>query len=154
MKTENINKFKKWLISQGCEILPLTNEYEELRFKGRHVGVLYGSGKTSNQYTNNAILCWRSGLKWDGGPVKVGRNSSSKKQKILLIERDGSNCFYCGKPLGEDITIEHLMALNNGGKNSLGNMVLAHRWCNNEAGTLNIVEKVNFAINKRYESSL
>ena len=51
----NIEKFSKWLTDRGAEILPLTNEYELLRFKGREVGVLYKSGKTSNSYTNHAI---------------------------------------------------------------------------------------------------
>lgn len=31
----NIEKFKNWLTDRGCEILPSTNQYEKLRFKGK-----------------------------------------------------------------------------------------------------------------------
>ena len=151
MNVDNLHKFQNWLVQQGCEILPLTNEYEELRFKGRHVGVLYNSGKTSNQYTKYAIECWKKNLAWDGKPIKYGRHPSYKKEKGFLLDRDGDECFYCGLPLGEDITLEHLQALNNGGKNILSNMVLAYEHCNNEAGALTIIEKVKLAIKKRHE---
>lgn len=145
----NINNFKDWLILQGAEILPKTNEYELLRFKGKEVGVIYTSGKTSNKYTLNAVTCFLRKKKWDGKPVNVGRKPGYTKEKIKLLERDGSDCFYCGKPLEDDITLEHLQALVSGGKNILSNMVLTHEKCNHEAGILTIVEKVKLAINKR-----
>lgn len=149
MNTNNLNKFKDWLLSYGVEILPATNEFEELRFKGKHTGVLYTSGKTSNQYTIDAIHCFMKDKKWDGAPIKYGRNTSYKKEKRSLLERDGSKCFYCAGELEDDMTLEHLLALNNGGRNILGNMVLCHKRCNQEAGTLTIYEKVNLAIKKR-----
>ena len=149
MNVDNLHKFSDWLISQGCEILPPTNEYEDLRFKGRHVGVLYNTGRVANQYTKYAIECWKKRSKWDGGPIKYGRERSYVKQKIMLLERDGNGCFYCGVEMGDDITLEHLLALNNGGKNTLGNMVLCHSKCNREAGTLSVADKVKIAIQKR-----
>jgi hypothetical protein len=145
----NIDSFREWLILQGAEILPKTNEYESLRFKGKEVGVIYTSGKTSNKYTLDAIMCFIKKKKWNGKPVNVGRSTSYRKQKEKLLERDGYVCFYCGNSLGLDITVEHLQPLVSGGKNTISNMVLCHEKCNQEAGILTIVEKVNLAINKR-----
>ena len=145
----NIDNFRDWLILQGAEILPKTNEYESLRFKGKEVGVVYTSGKTSNKYTLTAVTCFLKKKVWNGKPVNVGRKPGYRKEKIKLLERDGSNCFYCGKPLNEDITLEHLLALVSGGKNILSNMVLCHEKCNQEAGILTIVEKVKMAIKLR-----
>ena len=145
----NIDKFKDWLILNGAEILPKTNEYELLRFKGKEVGVVYNSGKTSNGYTHNAIICFSKNKKWDGRPINVGRKPGYFKEKKKLIERDGTNCFYCGLPMEDDITLEHLIPLVSGGKNTLSNMVLCHEKCNQEAGVLTIVQKVEIAILKR-----
>jgi len=145
----NIDNFRSWLILQGAEILPRTNEYEELRFKGKEVGVVYKSGKTSNGYTLNAIKCFLKKQKWNGRPVNIGRKLGYRKEKMKLLERDGSDCFYCGLPLEDDITVEHIIPLISGGKNILSNMVLCHEKCNQEAGILTIVDKVKLAINKR-----
>ena len=132
MKKIDLDKFKKWLVLNGAEILPLTNEYEILRFQAKEIGVLYKSGKTNSEYTKNAIWCWRHNEQWDGKPIKTGRYQSYKKEKKLLLQRDGDNCFYCGEPMYDDISLEHLIPLSAGGKNTLGNMVLAHKQCNND----------------------
>lgn len=147
--TTDINKFSKWLTKMGAEILPNTNEYEALRFKGREVGVLYKSGKVSNNYTSEAIRCFHLNTKWNGRPVNVGRKPGYKKEKAQLLKRDGSNCFLCGKPLGDDITLEHLIALSCGGKNNLSNMVLMHEACNQEVDNIPISKKVEIAIQRR-----
>jgi len=151
MKTskENIKKFKNWLLNNGAEILPTTNNYEAVRFKAKEVGVLYVSGKVNNEYCRKAISAYKSNKKWDGRPIKTGRKQTYKKQKIAIQKRDGSNCFYCNKPLEEDITLEHLISLTSGGKNTLGNMVLAHEDCNQNAGNLTVIQKVNIAIKNR-----
>jgi hypothetical protein len=145
----NIDNFKDWLILQGAEILPKTNEYESLRFKGKEVGVVYTSGKTSNNYTLNAVTCFLRKKKWNGKPINVGRKPGYYKEKVKLIERDGTKCFYCDVEMEEDITLEHLIPLVSGGKNTLSNMVLCHEKCNQEAGILTIIEKVRMAISKR-----
>jgi hypothetical protein len=145
----NIEKFKKWLTDRGAEMLPVTNEYEALRFKAKEVGVLYKSGKTSGRYMAHTLECFRSNKKWCGKPINVGRSSSYRKEKESLIKRDGRNCFFCGDPLGDDITIEHLISLSSGGKNTLANMVLCHEECNKKVGNIPIFQKVNFAIKNR-----
>ena len=88
---------------------------------------------------------------WNGAPQSTGRKKSYKKQKKQLLDRDGSDCFYCAKPLGEDITVEHLINLTSGGKNNLANMVLAHDQCNYDAGAKPLNEKVKIAIDARLQ---
>lgn len=150
MVTEkNVEKFEKWLRSRGAEIIPVTNEFELIRFKGLETGVIYKSGKTSNTYTLEAIRCFEKNKSWDGRPLRTGRKSSYKKEKIQLLKRDGDKCFYCGNKLYDDITLEHLLELAAGGKNTLANSVLAHSKCNDLVKGMTIVEKVNFAIANR-----
>ena len=141
-------------MARGCEILPLTNEYESVRFKGREVGVLYKSGKVSNKFTKKAIYSFRNNLKWDGKPVNVGRKSTYKKEKEKLIKRDGRDCFLCGLPMEDDITLEHLIALSSGGQNTLSNMVLCHQRCNQKMGNMELNKKVKMAIEKRLDLQL
>lgn len=149
---KDISSFKKWLQDRGCEILPSTNEYEVLRFRGKEVAVFYNTGKTSNQYANKAYIAFKSNKKWDGQPIKEARNQSYRKEKQHLIERDGKNCFLCGRPLLNDTTIEHLIALSCGRKNVLANMVLMHQKCNNIASNKPISEKVKMAIDSQLNS--
>jgi hypothetical protein len=145
----DLERFKKWITDRGAEIIPCTNDYELLRFKAREVGVLYKSGKVSNQYTAHTIDCFNKNKAWCGKPENVGRKKNYQKEKDFIKKRDGTDCFYCGWPLGIDITIEHLNPLSASGKNTIGNMVLCHEKCNQEVGNLTIAEKVNIAVNKR-----
>lgn len=145
------DKFIAWLKEQGCEMMPTTNKYELLRWRGKQTGVLYTSGKTSGEYATQAIRSFLRGEGWDGAPVSTGRSSSYAKFKKKIIERDGTDCFYCGLPLNEDITLEHLIPLTAGGPNKLSNMVLAHFHCNSQAGHKTIVEKVRMAIDIRID---
>lgn len=141
--------FKSWLLKHGCDVLPNTNEYESIRWKGRFVGVIYKTGKASNNYAANALNCFKNGKKWNGGPLSTGRKNTYRKQKAQLLERDGKLCFYCHTPLEQDITVEHLIELNKGGKNDLSNMVLAHEKCNKIVQGLTVVEKVKISINNK-----
>jgi hypothetical protein len=143
------SKFAIWLQQNGAEILPCSNEYEEIRFKGSEIGVKYKSGKFSNLYASHADYCYKNNKKWNGRPVNVGRKSSYKKEKISIIKRDGLACFYCGELLGDDITLEHLISLTSGGLNQLSNMVLAHHKCNQKMNHKPLVDKVNYALKMR-----
>jgi 5-methylcytosine-specific restriction endonuclease McrA len=60
-----------------------------------------------------------------------------RNRKIArILARDGDECCYCGKPLGDDMTLEHRIALSNGGTDDLDNLKLAHALCNREVGNL------------------
>lgn len=70
--------------------------------------------------------------------------------KQAVLDRDGKECFYCGQELTfEQATVEHLIPLSNGGNNTDANLVLAHKECNMEAGSLPIIEKVKLRESKR-----
>lgn len=141
--------FKKWLRIHGCEILPVTNEYESVRWRGVKVGVIYTTLNCSNKYASDALLKFIKRQKWTGGPKTTSRHRSYSKQKPKLLERDGSLCFFCHEELGDDITVEHVLELNQGGKNLLSNMVLAHEDCNSAAVHMTVVEKVKLSINNK-----
>lgn len=60
------------------------------------------------------------------------------------MERDGTNCALCDKPLDRHIkdpkndwyiTFDHIVPRSEGGANNLDNIQLAHRFCNEERGT-------------------
>lgn len=144
-------KFSLWLQQNGAEILPVSNEYEEIRFKGSEIGVKYKSGKYSNEYAKNAFDCYKNGKKWNGRPINVGRKNTYVKEKKEIIKRDGTACFYCGRLLEDDITLEHLIPLTAGGLNNLSNMVLAHENCNSKMNHKPLVEKVNHALKTRFD---
>lgn len=61
-----------------------------------------------------------------------------KNTTLVLLGRDGSNCHYCGLPLGDDTTIEHIVPQTLGGPrwNRL-NLVLTHKACNGARGASN-----------------
>lgn len=145
----NTDKFAKWLITRGCEILPNTNQYEIIRFKGSQVGIIYSTGRFNSIYAEKAYKAFCTGDKWDGAPINIGRYPTYKKQKAHLISRDGTKCFFCGEEMEDDITVEHLIALSSGGKNDLSNMVLAHLKCNNMVNNLPIYQKVVYALKLR-----
>lgn len=145
----DLDKFKQWLINNGCDIQPPTNQYEKLRFKGLEVGVIYTTGKTSGKYANDALSAFKANSKWKGGAIKTGRWIGYQNEKKQLIKRDGTCCFYCGKEMGNDITVEHLLDLKYGGKNELSNMVLADSNCNYSVRNMNLSDKVKFAVNNR-----
>jgi hypothetical protein len=63
-----------------------------------------------------------------GGPGNTRRK---------LMHRDGLDCHYCGLPLGDDQTIEHVVPRALGGPWYLDNLVLAHERCNGKRADFN-----------------
>lgn len=78
----DINKFKQFLLIKGCEILPQTNPYENIRWQGSEVGVIYNTGKTNGIYATKALLCFKNNRLWNGGPIKTAaiQHISSKRK--------------------------------------------------------------------------
>lgn len=70
--------------------------------------------------------------------------------KRLIAIRDGRECFYCGMHLPKDeLTIEHMLAVTDGGTHNIKNLVLACTDCNGEAGTLSVAAKFKLREQKR-----
>ncbi len=147
IEKKKIPNFTNWLQAGGAEILPNTNPYELLRFRCKNgTGVIYANsaGKTSASSTlvTEAIDCFRTQKSWKGKgkPTKRTKGSKSKRQ---LLDRDGDDCWYCGKPLQEKpYNTEHLINITCGGSDRLENKVLTHVECNEKAGHKPLHEKI------------
>jgi 5-methylcytosine-specific restriction endonuclease McrA len=59
-----------------------------------------------------------------------------------LLARDGSSCCHCGQPVEFDVepnhprraSLDHIVPRSEGGDNSIANLRLAHRGCDNPLG--------------------
>ena len=138
-------KFENWLSANGAEIMMPTNPYEFARFianGGTHVVYSNKKGQISaNGFALDCVAAFENGKHLSMGFTKTQRTHNGNK-KAALIKRDGSDCFYCRQDLNDDITIEHLIALDKGGNNRLENMALAHSKCNALMGNLSLTKKL------------
>lgn len=138
--------FFDFLSANGAEILTSTSKHEVARFKANGVtSVLYCNKKGKLTYTGDFADAYRAfinGQKWEAPGKNKARIVKRSPKVRTLLERDGGNCFYCREPLGDDITVEHLVSRAHGGPNHISNLVLAHGQCNHAAGHLSAAEKV------------
>lgn len=146
VREKEMERFRAWLTSQGAEIHQPTNEYEFIRFRCRFgVGVVYrksnGNFSYSSPWVSEAFATMMGDKPWSG-KGKPGKRKGGSTRKRQLFDRDGDDCFYCGKPMGADMTIEHLLSINHGGPDRFENTVLAHQQCNLRAGSLPIIDKI------------
>lgn len=144
-KPSTNERFLAALAEAGAEVLAPTNPYEVMRFRTRHgTGVVYRNAQCRENW-NEAAIAAREHLTQKKGslaPVKVVGRRKAAGTVNRLRERDGDNCFFCRKPLADEVTIEHLIALAHGGPNHISNLFLAHRECNQRAGHLSAPEKI------------
>lgn len=61
-------------------------------------------------------------------PARKNRPKVGAKVRQMVYDRDGHKCVYCGT--GEDLSIDHVQPLTNGGLNRKENMVTSCRPCN------------------------
>lgn len=150
-------KFQEWLRSNGAQVLPETNSYELARFVAKGQTCVIYEGRRGVRANGMALACWvafRSGVKYfQMGETQKPRTPMSK-MKLVLRQRDGDCCFFCGlamfelsdgrpeTPLCDDCTLEHLVGRAKGGPDHEDNLVLAHERCNKEADNLPLMEKI------------
>lgn len=137
---------RDFLAARGAEVLEPTNEWEVVRFRAAGAtAVIYtnASGRItpSNQAAHAAMNAFVSGGKWNAG-VAAPRRARRTPEVVALLERDGDCCFLCRKPLGNDITVDHLVPRTAGGPNHIANKALAHKGCNLRMGHLSLMEKI------------
>jgi len=73
----------------------------------------------------------------------------------LMDVLQGGCCFYCGGPVGAKATFDHLIPQAYGGTDDPGNIVLAHRRCNQMKGDrLPTPEELDRLIAQRRHSRL
>lgn len=171
------NRFTAWLELQGALVLDPASDYEVMRW--RAVGEEGGKVRTHIVYrTKDGALTWggSSRYHWDlfvgGNPlpaqpdkivVPKRQKSWTQRMREALLERDGSDCFYCGKTMighdhtgkptkdgRDDITIEHMLSKHNTDAekakgvdvNHIDYLTLAHRVCNRLIGHRPVHEKI------------
>ena len=144
-----IKRFREWLTANGAEVMAPTNPYEVVRFRGdQGVSVIYRSdSKPISSMTGQAAAALdafrrRVPMRF----VARSRSLIARSEPVVraLLERDGSACFYCDAPFGDDLspTREHLLSRTHGGPDHIANQALACRPCNVAAGHLSLVEKI------------
>jgi 5-methylcytosine-specific restriction protein A len=70
-------------------------------------------------------------LKSASGRLPKGSGRRREIERAYVIERDGSRCHLCGKKCKpEDIHLDHVIPLSEGGSHELTNLRVAHAFCN------------------------
>lgn len=152
--------FSNWLIALGSDVLPTLNRYEVMRFTTMDgVALVYRNGRDQisswSPPAAEAYMAFLTNASWRGTKRKRRVKTKSAKQRQDAVRlRDGENCFYCGHPLGDDVTPEHLLSKTHGGSENIANLVLAHSGCNSEAGHLSVMEKVLLRERKQFAGSV
>lgn len=145
-------QFVRNLIDRGGIILPIPpgHHTEILRFQTTYgIGIVRRSRMGGEPIWDKAAEAAREHLSMTGNgslaPQRRGRSGLSmhrEGENLQIVLRDGSDCFFCLQPLGEDMTQEHLVPRSRGGPDHLSNKFLAHGKCNHKAGNLSAPEKI------------
>jgi len=140
-----LKRFKLWLECSGAELLHEKSRRNLLtaRIKGSAFSLKIIRGTLIwPRALATAYHCFSEGHPWSGSE----RNNANYNAQALIraiVERDGANCFFCQKPVPRsDRTVEHLVPRAHGGPNHLSNLFLAHKDCNNAAGSLPATQKI------------
>lgn len=151
---KNLQRFTSFLIENGAVIKDPTNTWEILRYKieGSGTVVIHRNSRGFINIPNDArqhLECYEAGRAID----RRERPGKDHKKKLIerLLERDGSDCCICSKPLGEDITIEHWVSIKDGGTNCMANLGLAHAECNRVVDSKPVSEKLRLAMEMRHD---
>ena len=143
--SKRMQRFIVWLQERGAEVLSPTNEYEVARWRANGItSVVYrnkrGSVSAFHGEGRKAYRAWQQGGRYEIGSTRR-RKLPAQLQSVL--DRDGPNCFFCGKPTDEEtLALEHLVPLSAGGPNHTANLAISHARCNQLAGSMSAVEKV------------
>jgi len=162
--------FLAWLARNGAEVCTPTNPYELVRYRAytsgatkamTHIvyrkdnGLLTWTGASMKHYEafiSGAEFAWsqpyavRTSEPTEPAPKKLG---TAARHRAQIAKRDGTDCWFCGLPLGSDVTLEHLLPQSKGGRHNAANLVLAHERCNGRAANLSISEKVELRTQMR-----
>lgn len=164
----NFAALEAWLEEHGCDTYPVKGDYEIARW--RMIPVDQDGNPLPDRKPVWCII-WRNKT-WDMKmspetfdavvrfahkkpmaiqptlvpPKDTKRKSWRQRMVDIIVERDGTDCFYCGKDMQHqdhagrpvtrpDMTVEHLLARKLGKEqgvdvNHLDNLKLAHAYCN------------------------
>ena len=147
----------EYLNSCGCELVPLKSEWEVARFSANGtICVVYQNSKGNHKFSNKTAMEFYWG--WcDGIKVKLPgsrRRQLKKNMKDMIIARDGLICFYSGADMTkETATIEHLIPVCRGGKNTLENLVLCLDEENKFVADMPLIDKIKYRDEKLNEKN-
>lgn len=148
-----VPKFKTFLSSHGAQVLNPTNEWELVRFlAGGETGIIYRNKRGDVTFVGPAEAAFNafaSGQAWRVDPYNRAK-VRIKPVVATLRARDGDLCFFCALAMGDDATVEHLVARAHGGPNHVSNLFLAHGACNQKAGHLSAPEKIAMHVASRF----
>lgn len=109
-------------------------DVEVLVAMGANPGPWYtsGTGRPSDPWggLTGTRIHHRTGHGRDGAWVQA--TSPYRLRHLRLVERDGTHCRLCGRPMPPDYPPEqdHNIPRSTGGSNALDNLQLAHKVCN------------------------
>lgn len=163
-KDFDVAGFLSFIAKSGGEVMQPTNPYEVVRYRAYWRGtnkasvyIVYAKENGLLTFTNGSHEHYRaflSGTDLETAAKIEGPRATQAEQMLprakrtraqmraALLERDGDSCWFCGTAMGDDCTIEHLIARARGGGNSMSNYALAHQRCNANAADLPLVEKI------------
>lgn len=145
-KPSKYQQFEKWISLCGGEVLNPLTMWEVMRVKALGQTHVVYCNKKGNETWPDSLASWFK--KFNNGKhidlaYKIKSRGNTRAYRKAIFNRDGPRCFFCDKIMpDDDITVEHLISVNSGGKNHINNMALAHSACNNKAGHMSLVEKV------------
>ena len=73
-------------------------------------------------------------MKWRFHDFKrrLAKGSLDYNRWLVKLEEYNNCCAYCGKPLGDNVTIDHIIPIVRGGTNDIDNLVPCCRHCNSK----------------------
>ena len=143
-------QIKTWLTERGAEVLKPTNDYELLRFRTANcTSVVYVNKADHLSYVGEAFTALTSYL--TGGDWRAETANARKKKSSVVMRsiraRDGDLCFFCQVHVHQhEESVEHLVPITAGGPNHISNLFLAHRECNDRAGSMSAAEKIKIHV--------
>jgi hypothetical protein len=161
----DVSNFAAWLAKNGAEIGIPSNPYEVIRYRAypeaggkaethivyrKESGALTWTGASQSHYSQfasgeaiyPATKPYQPDARGDTPFLVTFPAKGKAPTRAKLLERDGDKCWFCGDPMGDDITIEHLVPKSAGGRNMAANYALAHKRCNHQAADLPLVDKI------------
>lgn len=163
----DVPNFAAWLARNGAEIGVPSNPYEVIRYRAypeaggkaathivyrKDTGALSWTGASQAHYVQFATGSAMYPSVKPYAPNERGdtpflitipaQDSANARMRKKLRARDGDNCWFCGDPLGDDVTLEHLVPKSNGGRNMAANYALAHAKCNHSAANMPLIQKI------------
>jgi len=74
-------------------------------------------------------------LRGGKSPVHNSDHRSTLWERRTLMSKQGGLCALCGKAMASaDITLDHIQPVSKGGLDTITNLQLAHRECNERKG--------------------